>query len=117
MNVLLSILYCKSIELTIKSKLLLIVNKSLYKNISPRKSHLLVLLFVKLLPAMRFTNASKQNTIIVGECLKKFQLDRHYPFYFGHYKRFSKFLLNIVNNSHFLLKSNQILLQSTHYTA
>ena len=58
MNVLLSILYRKSVELTIKSMLLLIA----YKNVSCLNSHLLVLLFVKLLPAMRVTNASKPNT-------------------------------------------------------
>ena len=68
MNVLLSILYRKSIELTIKATLLLIA----YKNNSRRKSHLLVLLVVKLLPTMRFTKLMLQNgtLLMVGECMK-----------------------------------------------
>ena len=89
------------------------------KIISRRKSYLLVLLFVKLLPAMRFTNASKRNTFnsrLIPE--KSFSsIALRVLRTWGCDKRFSKFLLTIVNNSQLLLKSNQILMQSGHYIA
>ena len=97
-----SILYRKSIELTIKSTLLSIADRA-YKNISHLKSHLLVLLFVKLLPAIQLTNASKWNTFnstVYVNSWKKFQLDSSpvsARFTWGHDERFSKFLLTKIN--------------------
>ena len=72
---------------------------SAYQNISYQKSHLLVLLFIKLLPVLQFTNASKQNTFNsrwIPE--KNFQLDSNTHFTWGVMKDFQKFLLTIMNN-------------------
>ena len=120
MYVLLSILYQKSIELIIISTLL----TSTYKNISCRKSHLLVLLFVEMLPALRFTNASKWNTFNSEWMPEKFQLDGTICFTWGCDKRFSKIFINLwITHSNFIeiqpnfnTKQSRILKSKSEWT-
>ena len=110
MYVLLSIWYWKSIELMIKSTLIL----STYKNISCQKSHLLVLSFVKLILALQFTSASKSNTF---NSRWMFQLDSITCFTWGVTKHFQKFLSTIMNNLlKFYWNPTKFLMQSRHYS-